>query len=103
MAVQHRIIEAYRADGRDRGDLLSMLLATGGPDGALTDAEVTDELITLFLVSTGTVSASLAWALHEISRRPDVQRRIHDELDAVLAGWPPGSRIFPHWSTHDRC
>lgn len=103
VAVQHRIIEAYRADGRDRGDLLSMLLATGGPDGALTDAEVTDELITLFLAGTGTVSASLAWALHEISRRPEVQRRIHDELDTVLAGRPPASRTFPHWSARDRC
>ncbi|WJY36213.1 cytochrome P450 [Streptomyces sp. P9-2B-2] len=95
VAVQHRIIETYRADGRDRGDLLSMLLATGGPDGSLTDAEVTDELITLFLAGTGTVSASLAWALYEISRRPDVQRRIHDELDTVLAGRPPGIEDLP--------
>ncbi|MEU8782783.1 cytochrome P450 [Streptomyces sp. NPDC048637] len=95
VAVQHRIIETYRADGQDRGDLLSMLLLTGGPDGALTDAEVTDELITLFLAGTGTVSASLAWALHEISRRPDVQRQLHDELDTVLAGRPPGIGDLP--------
>lgn len=93
--VQLRIIEGYRADGRDRGDLLSMLLLAGGPEGALTDAEVTDELITLFLAGTGTVSASLAWALHEISRRPDVQRRIHDELDSVLAGRPPAFEDLP--------
>ncbi|MGW1377447.1 cytochrome P450 [Streptomyces sp. NPDC002446] len=95
VAVQHRIIGTYRADGRDRGDLLSMLLLTGGPDGALTDTEVTDELITLFLAGTGTVSASLAWALYEVSRRPDVQRRIHDELDTVLAGRPPGFQDLP--------
>lgn len=90
VAVQQRIIGMYRADGRDRGDLLSMLLLTGGPDGGLTDTEVTDELITLFLAGTGTVSAALAWALYEVSRRPDVQRRLHDELDTVLAGRPPG-------------
>ncbi|MGG2460919.1 cytochrome P450 [Streptomyces sp. RGM 3693] len=93
--VQLRIIESYRADGRDRGDLLSMLLLAGGPAGALTDAEVTDELITLFLAGTGTVSASLAWALHEISRRPAVQRRIHDELDTVLDGRPPRFEDLP--------
>lgn len=75
--------------------ICSMLLATGGPDGSLTDAEVADELITLFLAGTGTVSASLAWALYEISRRPDVQRRIHDELDTVLAGRPPGIEDLP--------
>ncbi|MFD9882673.1 cytochrome P450 [Streptomyces alboflavus] len=95
VAVQERIIGAYRATGRDRGDLLSMLLLTGGPDDALTDAEVTDELITLFLAGTGTVSASLAWALHEISRRPDVQRRLHDELDTALAGRPPAFDDLP--------
>ncbi|MFG2225159.1 cytochrome P450 [Streptomyces sp. NPDC048644] len=95
VAVQRRIIETYRADGRDRGDLLSMLLLTGGPQGSLTDAEVTDELITLFLAGTGTVSASLAWTLYEISRRPEVQRRLHDELDTVLAGRPPGFDDLP--------
>ncbi|MEV5597429.1 cytochrome P450 [Streptomyces sp. NPDC052496] len=111
VAVQQRIIDTYRADGRDRGDLLSMLLLAGGPGGgggngpgdgggdgrggALTDTEVTDELITLFLAGTGTVSASLAWALYEISRRPDVQRRLHDELDTVLAGRPPGFEDVP--------
>ncbi|OKI02675.1 cytochrome P450 [Streptomyces sp. CB02923] len=95
VAVQHRIIGAYRADGRDRGDLLSMLLLAGGPENALTDTEVTDELITLFLAGTGTVSASLAWALYEISRRPGVQRLLHDELDTVLAGRPPAFEDVP--------
>ncbi|WP_050502138.1 cytochrome P450 [Streptomyces monomycini] len=95
VAVQQRIIDRYRADGRDRGDLLSMLLLAGGPEGALTDTEVTDELITLFLAGTGTVSASLAWALYEISRRPDVQRRLHEEFDTVLAGRPPGFEDVP--------
>ncbi|QCX81534.1 Pentalenene oxygenase [Streptomyces sp. YIM 121038] len=88
VAVQQRVVDAYRATGHDRGDLLSTLLLTGGPDGTLTDAEVTDELITLFLAGTGTVSASLAWTLYEVSRRPDVQRRLHDELDTALAGRP---------------
>ncbi|MFH8407012.1 cytochrome P450 [Streptomyces sp. NPDC018019] len=95
VAVQRRIIGTYRADGRDRGDLLSMLLLAGGREGALSDTEVTDELITLFLAGTGTVSASLAWALHEVSRRPDVQRGIHDELDTVLGGSPPGFGHLP--------
>ncbi|MEH6373553.1 cytochrome P450 [Streptomyces sp. KLMMK] len=95
VAVLRRIVETCRADGRDRGDLLSMLLLAEGPDGALTDAEVTDELITLFLAGTGTVSAALAWALYEISRRPEVQRHLHGELDTVLAGRPPGFEDLP--------
>ena len=89
-AAQQRIIDAYRADGSDRGDLLSMLLLAHGPDGAMNDTELADELITLFLSGTGTISASLAYAVHEVGRHPDVQSLLHQELDTVLAGRPPG-------------
>ncbi|MGI5451740.1 cytochrome P450 [Streptomyces sp. CA-249302] len=88
-AAQQRIIDAYRADGGDRGDLLSMLLLADGPDGAMTDGQVADELITLFLSGTGTISAAMAYAVHEISLRPDIQARLHEEVDTVLGERPP--------------
>ncbi|MFD4600577.1 cytochrome P450 [Streptomyces sp. NPDC058464] len=89
-AAQQRIIDDYRADGDDRGDLLSMLLLADGPDGSMTDAQVADELITLFLSGTGTISAAMAYAAHEVSRRPEVQTRLQDEVDTVLGERPPG-------------
>jgi cytochrome P450 len=90
-AEQLRLIARYRADGTDRGDLLSMLLLARTPDGTgMTDDEVADEVVTFFLAGTGTVSASLAWAVHEVCRHPEVERRLRHEVDTVLAGRPPG-------------
>ncbi|GAA3777216.1 cytochrome P450 [Streptomyces phyllanthi] len=91
-AAQQRIIDDYRADGGDRGDLLSMLLLADGPEGAMDDAEVADELITMFLAGTGTTSAAMAFAVHEVSSRPEVQARLQEEVDTVLGGRPPGFR-----------
>lgn len=88
--AQQRIIDAYRADGGDQGDLLSMLLLADGPDGAMTDGQVADELITLFLSGTGTISAAMAYAVHEVSRHPEVQVRLQEEVDTVLGERPPG-------------
>lgn len=88
-AVQQEIIDRYRADGRDHGDLLSMLILAEGPDGvAMDDAEILDELITLYLSATGTVASVLAWTLHEVANRPEVERRVHEEASRALAGGP---------------
>ncbi len=48
--VLYRMIAEKRASGRDAGDLLSMLLAAQDEDGSrMTDQQLRDEAITLFL------------------------------------------------------
>ncbi len=54
----------------------------------LTDGQVRDEIITIMLAGTDTPAAVLAWSLYEIARRPEVERRVHAELDTVLDGRP---------------
>lgn len=81
-------------DVRDRGDVLSRLLAVGACDDepALTDDELRDQLVTLLLAGHETTATGLAWTLHELARHPDVAaraRRAADEgddafLEAVL-------------------
>ncbi|HEY7046230.1 MAG TPA: cytochrome P450 [Jatrophihabitantaceae bacterium] len=66
-----------QADLTDRSDVLSRLLAGGG----LTDAEVRDNLVTLLLAGHETTATALAWALHELARRPDVLRRAQQAAD----------------------
>ncbi|MDX3224889.1 cytochrome P450 [Streptomyces sp. ME19-01-6] len=79
--------ERYRADGADRGDLLSTLLAARDDDGdALSDAEVFAEVITMILAGTGTVSHTLSWAFRMLGRHPEIERRLHAEVDEVLGG-----------------
>jgi cytochrome P450 len=58
-AVVHRIIEQHRADGVDRGDLLSMLIAARDAEGdhsGMTDEQLRDEALTIFLAGYETVA-----------------------------------------------
>ena len=69
---------ARRRDGADsRADLLSMLLSR------MDDSEAWAELFT-----ANVVCGALTWTWHELARQPEVQARLHAEVDAVLGGRP---------------
>jgi cytochrome P450 len=86
-----RILAERRADGRDRGDLLSMLLAARDEDGqAMSDVQLRDEAMTLFLAGHETTANALAWAFHLLAENPGVELALHAELTAVLQGRRPG-------------
>lgn len=97
--IIYRIIAARRTDGRDRDDLLSMLLRAeveSGEGGApMSDRQVRDEVITLFLAGHETTANSLTWALHMLSRRPEAQARLQAEVDSALGGRPPTGEDLP--------
>jgi cytochrome P450 len=88
-AVVYRIIEERRRSGGDRGDLLSMLLLAVDEEGdhtGMTNEQLRDEAMTLFLAGHETTSNALTWAWHMLAQNPDAERRLHEELDTVLAG-----------------
>ncbi|MFB4319187.1 cytochrome P450 [Actinomadura sp. 21ATH] len=92
------IIASRRADGTDHGDMLSAVLAACDPDGAggrLSDAEVSDQVLTIFGAGTETTAATMAWALHLLARHPEVERQVHEEVDAALAGAPAAPGHLP--------
>lgn len=87
----YRLIREHRASG-DQGDLLSMLLGaqdTEGNGGGMTDMQVRDEAMTIFLAGHETTANALAWTWYLLSRNPRVERELHRELDEVLGGRPP--------------
>jgi cytochrome P450 len=87
--VVGELIADWRAAGADRGDLLSMLLMARDEDGApMTDQQAYDEVVTLLSAGIETSALALAWLFHEIAQHPDVERRVHEEIDQVLAGRP---------------
>ncbi len=90
-AVMMPIIETRRKQPEDRGDLLSMLLAAQDEeDGSgMTDDQVRDEAVTLFIAGHETTSNALAWAWYLVSQNADVERKLHAELDTVLGGRTP--------------
>lgn len=78
-----------RADGAaEEDDLMALLLAARDPDGgrALTDAEITDNVVTFVMAGHETTTVALTWALLLLSRHPDVVRKLRDEIATVTDG-----------------
>jgi cytochrome P450 len=95
-AEVNRIIAERRADGADRGDLLSMLLAARDEDGQpMSDGQLRDEAMTLFLAGHETTANALAWAFHLLGENPQVEEALHTELQVVLKGRRPGPEDVP--------
>jgi cytochrome P450 len=94
VAVFDRLISSLIAERRATGprdDLLSLLLAAQEDGAAMTDTQVRDEAVTLFLAGHETTSNALTWTWWQLSRHPEVEARVHAELDAVLGGRPPAT------------
>jgi cytochrome P450 len=91
-ATIYRMIREHRADTQDRGDLLSMLLLAqdemGDGDG-MTDAQLRDEAMTIFLAGHETTANALTWTWYLLSQHLEAERQLHAELDGVLAGRLP--------------
>jgi cytochrome P450 len=81
-----RIIARHRAEGIERGDLVSMLLSARDESGrgGLTDEEVRDEALTILLAGHETTANALAWTFYMLQRRPDVEAALHRHVDDVL-------------------
>jgi cytochrome P450 len=86
-SVIYRMIAERRKDKRDRGDLLSMLLLAQDEDlSGMTDLQVRDEAMTIFLAGHETTSNALMWTWYLLSQNPEAEAKLHAELDSVLSG-----------------
>jgi cytochrome P450 len=89
--VVHGIITQRHQQGTDMGDLLSMLLSARDEETGqgMSDQQVHDEVMTLLLAGHETTANALTWTWYLLSQSPDVECRLHAELDQVLAGQLP--------------
>lgn len=86
----YRIIERRRADARDTGDLLSMLMQVRDEDGsAMTDKQLRDEVLTFLLAGHETTALALSWTWHLLAQDTEAEQKLHSELDNVLGGRVP--------------
>jgi cytochrome P450 len=91
-ATIYRMINERRHSARHYGDLLSLLLLAqdeGGDKGTMTDQQVRDEALTLFLTAFDTTSLALTWTWYLLSQHAEVEADLHAELDRVLGGRMP--------------
>ncbi|MUN39626.1 cytochrome P450 [Actinomadura litoris] len=91
------VVDDRRGDDADRGDLLSALLASRDPGGGrgLTDEEIVDQAMTFLIAGTETTAAVLAWTMHLMAGHPDIEDRLHAEVDDVLGDRPATHAVLP--------
>jgi cytochrome P450 len=94
----YRVIAERRGSATDRGDLLSMLLLATDEEGdgtGMTDLQLRDEVMTIFLAGHETTANALTWAFYLLSQNPEAEAQLHAELDRELEGRVPGAEDLP--------
>ncbi len=87
---------AQRRGNADGNDLISMLLQAQDEDGGrMSDLQLRDEAITLFLAGHETTAIALSWTFYLLAQHPEVEGRLLEELSQVLRGAPPGVADMP--------
>ena len=95
--VVFEMIEARRKDPADHGDLLSMFMATHDEEtgATMTNEQIRDEVMTIFLAGHETTANTLAWTWALLSQHPDVARKLRAELAQVLGTRAPTFEDVP--------
>lgn len=89
--IVYGIIRQRRSSHSDPGDLLSMLLAARDDDGRqMTDRQLRDEAMTLFLAGHETTANALSWTWYLLAQHPEVESKLVAEITQVLGGRAPG-------------
>ncbi|MER7849879.1 cytochrome P450 [Kitasatospora sp. NPDC096077] len=88
-AAVAEILAEHRATPDAYDDMVSLLLTVEDGDGQpLADDEILSEITGLLAAGSETTAVVVAWLFYELGRNPDLEHRLHEELDAVLAGEP---------------
>jgi cytochrome P450 len=96
------LIAERRRNKVDVGDLLSMLIAAQDEDGSvMSDQQLRDEVMTLFLAGHETTALALSWTFSLVARHPDVDARLAAEVSG-LGSRPPCVGDLPRLTYADR-
>jgi cytochrome P450 len=83
------IISDRKKDTRPRNDLLSLLMSAMHEDGSrMSERQVRDESMTLFVAGHETTALSLAWTWYLLGENPAAESRLDEDLRSKLAGRP---------------
>jgi cytochrome P450 len=85
--IVHNIIQARRKQPHAHDDLLSMLLSAAeeGTGRRMTDEQLRDEVMTVFVAGHETTANAMAWLLYLVSQHAEVEEQLLAELEAH---WP---------------
>ncbi len=95
-AVLDKVIESYRTSGARESAVIGRLIEARDEEaGALSAEALRNEIAVLFMAGHETTANSLAWTWYLLSQTPEVEARLHAEIDRVLAGRLPALSNVP--------
>ena len=96
-SIIYDFIRQRRASREQRDDLLSRLLHARdeGDATSMTDKQLRDECLTIFLAGQETTALALSWSWYLLGQHPDVAARVYAEVDFALAGRTPTMDDLP--------
>ncbi|WP_240501893.1 cytochrome P450 [Bacillus sp. MUM 13] len=94
--VLYDIISRRREQTERHDDMLDILMdAKDAKDGmGMSDEQVRDELMTIFLAGHETTANALSWALYLLSQHPETEQKLFQEIDSVIGDRPPAPDDF---------
>jgi cytochrome P450 len=92
------IISTYESTEIDHNDILSMLMTMQDPETheSISKKQLIDEIVTIIFAGSDTVASTFCWLFYELARRPEIERRLLHEIDAVLANRPVAYKDIPN-------
>ncbi len=89
--VARDIIVQRRRSGEKKADLLGLLMASVDEQTGrgMTVAQLQDEVRSYFIAGYETTATTLTWVFYVLHRHPEVEAKLHRELDSVLNGRMP--------------
>jgi cytochrome P450 len=95
--VVDRIIKQRRESG-DRGDLLSKLIHARDEfdQTGMTDRQLRDEVMTLFLAGHETTANALTWTWFLLGQHPEAEKRLLEELNSIIGDRVPTAADIPN-------
>lgn len=94
--IIHQIIRMRRESRQEHQDLLSLLLQVQDEDGSvMTDRQLRDEAMTLFLAGHETTALVLSWNWYLLTQHPEMEKRLAAELQETLDGRSPTVADLP--------
>jgi cytochrome P450 len=96
-AIVYRIIAERRQRPDEHDDLLAMLMQARDEETGegMSDRQLRDEVVTLFLAGHETTANALTWASFLLSTHVAVERRLRAEVDEALQGRVPTASDLP--------
>ncbi|PKG23837.1 cytochrome P450 [Niallia nealsonii] len=85
------IIQKRRNDPAKHEDMLGIIMdARDDIDGlGMSDKQVRDELMTIFIAGHETTANALSWTLYLLSQHPEVEAKMYEEINRVIGSRPP--------------